>query len=205
MLLQHKLQYHKMSFGCEVGGILRQRGREVSNWKNALRASILRFEPALEGQTTRYSLTLVCLFFCFFFGLGTPPPLCYLSRQNIIQVIKWTRPSPSIFAHCKQSKTGRWEGLGKRLDLPSEKSLKAHLPWFSPEIAAGRARVPWCKPGLGTVVVRRSTIGGHWFPLVLGRWRKWDWILVLSTLPSDTPDLQSTAWDLDTEGEGKWE
>ena len=28
---------------------------------------------------------------------------------------KWTRPSPSVFAYCKRSKTGRWEGLGTRL------------------------------------------------------------------------------------------
>ena len=30
---------------------------------------------------------------------------------------KWTRPSPSVFAYCKQSKTGRWKGLGMRLYL----------------------------------------------------------------------------------------
>ena len=26
-------------------------------------------------------------------------------------MIKWTRPSPSVFAYCKRSKTGLWEGL----------------------------------------------------------------------------------------------
>ena len=46
------------------------------------------------------------------FNRGSLPPSVYLGRQN---VIKWTRPSPSIFAYCKQSKTGRWEGLGTRL------------------------------------------------------------------------------------------
>lgn len=84
----------------------------------------------------------------------------------------------------------------------TEKPLKAHLPWFSPKTAAGRARVPWCRPALGTVVVQRSTIGGHWFPLEPGGWRRWDWILALSTLPSGTPGLQSTVWDLDKMGGG---
>ena len=44
----------------------------------------------------------------FIFLIGTPPPFplplsssVYLGRQNVIHVIKWTRPSPSIFAYCK--------------------------------------------------------------------------------------------------------
>ena len=41
-----------------------------------------------------------------------PPPSVYLNRH-------WhhsrTRPLPSIFAYCKWSKTGRWEGLEMRL------------------------------------------------------------------------------------------
>ena len=48
---------------------------------------------------------------------GPLSPSVYLGRQNIIHVIKWTRPSPSIFAYCKRLKTGRWEGLGTRLPL----------------------------------------------------------------------------------------
>ena len=42
-----------------------------------------------------------------------PSPLCL--PKYVIHVIKWTRPSPSIFAYCKQSKTEQWEGLGTRL------------------------------------------------------------------------------------------
>ena len=42
--------------------------------------------------------------------LSLPTPL---SRQNIIHMIKWTRPSPSVFIYCKWSKTGQWEGLAK--------------------------------------------------------------------------------------------
>ena len=62
--------------------------------------------PALGGETTSS-------FFCL--GDASPPSV-YLGRHNVVRVIKWTRPSPSIFACCKRSKTGRWEGLGVRLD-----------------------------------------------------------------------------------------
>ena len=40
-------------------------------------------------------------------------PSVYLVDTDIIHVIKW--PSPSVIAYCKQSKTGRWKGLGMRL------------------------------------------------------------------------------------------
>ena len=43
-----------------------------------------------------------------------PPPSVYLGRQNVVHVIKWTRPPPSVFAYCRRSKTGLWEGLGMR-------------------------------------------------------------------------------------------
>ena len=52
------------------------------------------------------------------FQRGTPPPSVYLGRHwliHMIHMIKWTRPSPSVFAYCKWSKTGRWEGLWTRL------------------------------------------------------------------------------------------
>ena len=32
-------------------------------------------------------------------------------------VVRFTTPSPSVFAYCKQSKTGAGEGLGTRLGL----------------------------------------------------------------------------------------
>ena len=38
---------------------------------------------------------------------------------EIIHVIKYTRLSPSIFAYCKWSKTGQWEGLETRLFINS--------------------------------------------------------------------------------------
>ena len=33
-------------------------------------------------------------------------------------VVRFTRPSGSVFAYCKQSKTGAREGLGTRLSEP---------------------------------------------------------------------------------------
>ena len=33
------------------------------------------------------------------------------------QVVRFTRPSPSVFAYCKRSKTGAGEGLGTRLQM----------------------------------------------------------------------------------------
>ena len=42
-------------------------------------------------------------------------PLCLPKTLDVSRAIKWTRPSPSVFAYCKQSKTGWWEGLGMRL------------------------------------------------------------------------------------------
>ena len=45
---------------------------------------------------------------------GDPTPSIY---DDIIHVINDTRPSPSVFAYCKQSKTGRWAGLGTRLHV----------------------------------------------------------------------------------------
>ena len=42
------------------------------------------------------------------------PPLSTKVDTDVIHMIKWTRPFPSVFAYCKRSKTGRWEGLGTR-------------------------------------------------------------------------------------------
>ena len=42
-------------------------------------------------------------------------------------VVRFTGPSPSAFAYCKQSKTGGWEGLGMRLRPPPPLQRKA---WY---------------------------------------------------------------------------
>ena len=41
------------------------------------------------------------------FNQGPTPLSVYLGRQNVIHMIKWTRPSPSVSAYCKRSKTGQ--------------------------------------------------------------------------------------------------
>ena len=66
------------------------------------------------------------------FDGGPLPPSVYLHvgiDTDVIHVIKWTRPSPSIFAYCKRSKTGRWEGLGTRLhDIHCNKQMARRWP-----------------------------------------------------------------------------
>ena len=51
------------------------------------------------------------------FDEGPLPPLSTQVDTDVIHVIKHTRPSLSVFAYCKRSKTGRWVGLGTRLGL----------------------------------------------------------------------------------------
>ena len=51
-----------------------------------------------------------------FFWWGTPFPSVYVDT-DVIHMIKYTRSSPSVFAYCKWSKTGRWEALGTKLTL----------------------------------------------------------------------------------------
>ena len=46
---------------------------------------------------------------------GHLPPSVYLCRHWHHSHDKCSRTSHSIFAYCKQSKTGRWEGLGTKL------------------------------------------------------------------------------------------
>ena len=59
-----------------------------------------------------------------FFDGGPLPRSVYLGRH-------WcTRPSPSIFAYCRQSKTGRWEGLGTRLAHLHHYGSVTHAPFY---------------------------------------------------------------------------
>ena len=63
------------------------------------------------AETTRKDLKLVS------FDRGALPHFVYLSIDTDgIHMIKWTRPSPSIFSKCKRSKAGRWESLGTRIN-----------------------------------------------------------------------------------------
>ena len=38
-----------------------------------------------------------------------------LGRHDVTHMINTPGPSPSYFSYCKQSKTGQWKGLGKRV------------------------------------------------------------------------------------------
>ena len=48
---------------------------------------------------------------------NTTPSFCFSGGSGHETSDKWTRPSPSIFAYCKRSKTGQWEGLGMSLGV----------------------------------------------------------------------------------------
>ena len=80
-----------------------------------------------RGLITRLGLNLV-------YSMGDPsPPLSTQVDTDVIHVIKWTLPSPSVFAYCKESKTGQWEGLRMRLNLPTctVDSLRVLFYWFA--------------------------------------------------------------------------
>ena len=51
------------------------------------------------------------------FNNGPPPPQSTMVDADISHVIKWTRPSPSVFAYYMRSKPGQWEGLGTSLKI----------------------------------------------------------------------------------------
>ena len=44
-----------------------------------------------------------------------PPPLSTQVDTDVLHMIKYTRPPPSVFAYCKHLRTGWWEGLGTKL------------------------------------------------------------------------------------------
>jgi len=66
-------------------------------------------------------------------------------------VMKFPRPSPSVFAYCKRSKTGGVEGLGTRLGQASV----AEVPYKECFI---------CKPDV-TTVVQTKTHGNDFFTI----------------------------------------
>jgi len=82
----------------------RQRGGRVTDQMDAFRARVLRFEPRAARFTLCKHSKLQCL--------GQK-----LQDQASSSFFD-TRPSHSVFAYCKRSKTGQWEGLGTRLLPP---------------------------------------------------------------------------------------
>ena len=66
----------------------------------------------------------------FFVGhICPPPPSCLPSRlPDVMHVTHSSRPSPSVFAYCKWSKTGGSNGLGTRITFPRlDIRLSRHL------------------------------------------------------------------------------
>ena len=49
-------------------------------------------------------------------------------------VVRFTRPSGSVFAYCKRSKTGAGEGLGTRLPRKVIEGLGTRLAWDRNEL-----------------------------------------------------------------------
>ena len=96
------------------------RGGEGPHWKNELEAWSCSFEFWTFVKRKAYRSwfkTNVCKMRPFNQELLPPlPPLSvYLGRHWHIRIVNAARPSPFVFAYCKQPKTGQWEGLGTRL------------------------------------------------------------------------------------------
>ena len=92
----------------------RQRGGGVLNRKNAFCARILCFGP---GTNVRNYST-------WDRNHKKRPQAHSFNRRPLPPLSTWVdRPSPSAFSYCKQSKTGRWEGLGMRLMVSNEHIL----------------------------------------------------------------------------------
>ena len=88
-----------------------------SNWRMSQHYCGVALDPCTPPMWSRYNLS---------------PSWSTKVDTDVIHVIKWTRPSPSVFVYCKQSKTGRWEGLGTRLPRPI--SLTLQLPQVSSDV-----------------------------------------------------------------------
>ena len=70
-------------------------------------------------------------------------------------MVRFTRPSDSVFAYCKQSKTGAREGLGMRLEPNSLTFFLSSLP---PPLTSPGSNAT-VTPGLRTAVAVISSVG----------------------------------------------
>ena len=77
------------------------------------------------------------------------------SIASVDQLVRFTRPSDSVFAYCKQSKTGAREGLGMRLEPNSLTFFLSSLP--PPLTSPGSNST--VTPGLRTAGVVFSGVG----------------------------------------------
>ena len=69
--------------------------------------------------------------------------------------MKFPRPSPSVFANCKRSKTGGVEGLGTRLRAPSFKDKTSVVGPHASKGCAPVLGVPLAYPLIGMLYDRR--------------------------------------------------
>ena len=98
-----RLQYAIMWMTSASTLVDRGRGG-IPNWTDTFRAHTLHFEPGVVGFLICEHLKLQHLGqklqdnACFYW-IGDPsPPSVYPGKQNVIHVIKWTRPPLSTFA-----------------------------------------------------------------------------------------------------------
>ena len=78
-------------------------------------------------ESTKQLAVLMLCFECYSFKFldkkerlqdsssGTAPLMSTLTSPDVTHVTLSPRPSPSVFAYCKRSNTGRGNGLGTRL------------------------------------------------------------------------------------------
>ena len=99
---------HVQSVYCHFRNWLRQTHSHVDKWVRDLRLKeglVLSCNVYPSAQEKEFMSETHA-----FFPLGVPP--VYLPRYiDAIHMIKWSRPSPFMFAYNKRSETGPWEGL----------------------------------------------------------------------------------------------
>ena len=79
----------------------RQMGGGALKWKRAFEAFSCSIDPCVGLLNVHKAKKL---------------PLVVQDKEHVWNaLLNGTRPSPSVFVYCKQSKTGWWEGLGTQL------------------------------------------------------------------------------------------
>ena len=84
----------------------RQKWGGVPDQKNKLESFSCSSCPKCYGSNVKKNVLLLVQMknMCTKYALSTgtsPPPLSTLGKYNVIYVIKWTRPFPSVLAYCQ--------------------------------------------------------------------------------------------------------
>ena len=83
-------------------------------------------------------------------GGGMPSSFHHVNDiSNVIYMIKWTRPSPSVFVYYKWSKTGWWESLEMRLSWCGWVGFLVLWCWGRPRAPRGTGTL-WKRPSENT-------------------------------------------------------